>query len=97
MWNYIKKKAYNVFISHPEDVCMTYLEHSRFSLYLSAQLTIGALQAFIHAIIPVLFKTSSSDLVTSIETTINNAGCRKYITFNEIVNVVHDYPDSHYY
>ena len=97
MWNYIKTKAYNIFISHPEDVCMSYVEHSFFSLYLSARLTIGALQAFIHAIIPVLFTTSSSDLVSSIDTIINNSGCKRHITFNEIVDVLHDYPDSHYY
>mgnify|MGYP001584212774 CR=1 FL=1 len=97
MWNYIKTKSYNIFISHPEDVCMTYLEHSFFSLYLSSRLIIGAFQAFVHAIIPALFKTSSSDLVTSIDTTINSAGCRKYITFQKIDEVIHDYPDSHYY
>ena len=97
MWDYIKAKVYSIFISHPEDVCMTYLEHSYFSLWLSTRFTIGALQAFIHAIIPTLFKTSSSDLVTSVETTINNAGCKRYINFNEILKVEHDYPDSHYY
>ena len=96
MWSYIKNSLHSIFVFHPQDVCMTYVEHFMFSLCLSGRFTIGAIQAFIHAIIPVLFKTSSSDLVSSIETTLNTAGCRRAISYNDIINILHEYPECHY-
>mgnify|MGYP006974200773 FL=1 len=36
-------------------------EHSRFSFYLSYLLAIASVKAMIHALIPALFKTSTTD------------------------------------
>lgn len=61
---------------HPSDVCMTYIEHAKFSLYISAQLAIGAVKAFIHAACPDIFVTSTSDLIDLLRYTLAEAGCR---------------------
>ena len=39
----------------------TWKEHSRFSFYLSYLLVIASVKAMIHALIPALFKTSTTD------------------------------------
>ena len=96
MWSYIKNTLYNIFISHPQHVCMTYLEHFIFSLCLSGKFTVGAVQAFIHEIIPILFKTSSSDLVNSMQHTMHTSGCKGNINYCDIINILHEYPESHY-
>ena len=56
----------NYFKKHPEENNMTYLQHMCFSLHLSAAFLSASMCAFVHAIVPELFKTSSSDLVRSL-------------------------------
>ena len=68
---------YNFFLSHPRKVCMTYIDHAKFSGNLGIKLLVGSLKALIHAIIPELYKTSTSDLVNEIKTDIENSGCNK--------------------
>lgn len=67
----------NFFLSHPRKVCMTYLDHAKFSSNLGIKLFIGSIKALIHAIIPELYKTSTSDLVNELKIEIENAGCDK--------------------
>jgi len=45
---------------HPE--AMTYIEHFKHSMYLSYLLLDNSIKAFVHAIIPEFFKTSTSDV-----------------------------------
>lgn len=57
------------FIEHPNLHNMTYIEHLLFSSYLGIQFSIAATSAFIHAIFPFLFETTSTDyanLITNI-------------------------------
>ena len=49
------------FFKHPAQVNMTYLEHFKLSLNLSNILFQGSVKAFIHAIYPDIFITSTSD------------------------------------
>jgi hypothetical protein len=48
---------------HPSKVCMTYLEHMKLSLELSSIFFIGSLKAILHAFIPDVCVTSSTDTV----------------------------------
>ena len=51
--------------NHPSNVCMTYLQHMKLSIELSSLFFIGSIKAFIHAFIPDIYITSSSDLVNT--------------------------------
>jgi hypothetical protein len=50
------------FTSHPNEHNMTYCQHFFRSLGLSSELCLGGVKAFIHAWLPFLFETSSTDL-----------------------------------
>jgi len=65
-----------IYFVHPTKVCMTYIEHSKFSLYLAKCMFIGCLKAIAHAFIPDIFITSSSDITEHIRDSIIKAGCR---------------------
>lgn len=71
-----KNNKYSIF-QHANENCMSYIEHAMLSLNLSSKLFMGSIKAFIHAFIPNLYKTSSSDLLYELQTIINNAGCHK--------------------
>lgn len=61
---------------HPENVCMTYMEHAYFSLSISMRLFKGSVLAFVHALCPDIFVTSTSDLLFELEEDMKNVGCR---------------------
>lgn len=71
-----KNTKYSIF-PHANENCMSYIEHAKLSLNLSSKLFIGSAKALIHAFIPNLYKTSSSDVVGELQNIINNAGCHK--------------------
>ena len=62
--------------SHPAQVCMTYLEHMKLSLELSSLFFIGSIKALIHAFIPDICITSSTDTVNFAREKMSKAGCR---------------------
>ena len=61
---------------HPSDVCMTYIEHMKFALNLSFELLIGSIQSTIHAFIPDMYVTSTTDLVTKLDKMLKESGCK---------------------
>ena len=61
---------------HPSNVCMTYLQHMKLSLELSSLFFIGSIKAFIHAFIPDIFITSSTDIVNIANQKMKKVGCR---------------------
>ena len=61
---------------HPKDVCMTYFEHARLSLYFSYLFSKGAVFAIVHALIPDVAVSSTSDTVKTIIDILNKSGCR---------------------
>jgi len=65
------------YFAHPQSVCMCYFEHMRLSLGFSVNFFIGSLTAFIHAFIPGLFITSTSELIKNIDNTLKTRGCHK--------------------
>ena len=62
--------------SHPSNVCMTYFQHMKLSLELSYLFFIGSIKAIIHAFIPDLFITSSTEIVSIAKEKMSKAGCR---------------------
>ena len=48
--------------AHPDEVCMSYTQHCKLSLKLCLLMLLGCIKAFIHAFIPDLFITSTSDI-----------------------------------
>ena len=62
---------------HPTKVCMTYVEHMLFSLYLSYSFLKASICAFCHAVYPDVFITHSSDTLTTLLADIKDVGCRK--------------------
>ena len=64
------------YFAHPNNVCISYLEHLIFSIVLSFSLLLGSLKAFVHAIIPSMFITSTTDLVKDIDIKLKTSGCK---------------------
>ena len=69
-------KFINIFTALPKNVCMTYFQHFIFSMKLSFHYCLYSYKAFVHAIIPSLYITSSSDSVKEIEDVLKEAGCK---------------------
>ena len=67
---------YSYFV-HPNSVCMSYFQHAKFSLTLSKDLAIGSLQAFVHALFPNYYITSTTDLTKHLIKKLKNSGCNK--------------------
>ena len=64
------------FFKHPKNVCMTYLEHCMFSLKISKTFLVGSFKALVHAFIPDIYITSTSDIVSDVNNRLDNSGCR---------------------
>jgi len=77
------------YFSHPNSVCMSYYTHFCFSMNLSRKLFIGSIQAFIHAIFPNVFITSSSDLLKDMQDDFDSVGCDKIDETSEFPDCLH--------
>ena len=64
------------FFSHPQEVCMSYFQHMKLSLYFSWIFSKASVLAFIHAFFPDTFITSTSDTNKQIEKILKESGCR---------------------
>lgn len=63
------------FFKHPSNVCMTYIQHMKLSLHFAAILGIGSVQAVIHAFIPDICITSTTDVSKKINHMLKTNGC----------------------
>lgn len=75
----LKKKRVlktNMF-SHPQDVCMTYVEHWFFAMGLAGHFALAAIRSTVHAFLPNLFVQSSSDAVRRVARLLAESGCRQ--------------------
>ena len=63
------------YFHHPQKVCMSYFQHCFFSLKLARYFLVGTFKAIVHAFIPSLYITSSSDMIEDVKNEISNAGC----------------------
>jgi len=64
------------FFSHPNNVCMSYFQHMKLSLSFSFHMFTGSCKAIVHAFIPSLFITGTTDTAIYLEKTLKNSGCR---------------------
>ena len=64
-----------MWFQHPKQVCMTYFQHLRLSLYFSYILWKGSIQSFIHALFPDLYIRSTTDISLLLIDTLKTAGC----------------------
>lgn len=62
---------------HPQNVCLTYFEHLKFSMELSYIFTKAAACAIIHGIYPDILVTHSSDTINIIKEKMKKIGCRE--------------------
>jgi hypothetical protein len=60
-------KNTNIFTAHPNEVRMTYLQHTRFALMLSWQTLTCAVGSLIHAFFPFLFVTHTSTTIRKLQ------------------------------
>ncbi len=67
----------SMFKAHPNKAGMTYFEHMLLSLRFSFMLFVASIQAFIHALFPFSFETSTSDVIKRIDTIMVKMGCKK--------------------
>lgn len=74
------------FFKHPQKVCMNYLSHMRFSLYLSSQFAIASAGAFCHAIYPDILITHSSDTISKLSSDMKKIGCRQEENMEKYLN-----------
>jgi len=65
------------FLEHPSKVCMTYVSHCRFSLFLSVLFLKASVQAVIHAMFPFWCTHSSIENCHQIILLIQENGCPK--------------------
>ena len=69
-------RSHYMIFSHPGNVCMTYWTHFCFSMSLSRKFAGASIGSFIHAFIPPLFLTHSSDTIRDMTATMKSVGCR---------------------
>ena len=60
---------------HPSDVCMTYFQHMKVSLRFSFLFFKGNILSIIHAFLPDLFITSTTDINQKIYNILKENGC----------------------
>lgn len=75
-----RKMSADSYWSHPASVCMTYFQHFCFSMMLCRKFAIGSMKAFVHAVYPAVYITSSSDLIEDVKEDMKKVGCRKDAT-----------------
>ena len=73
----LKPQVIYSYFQHPQAVCMSYFEHCMFSLKLARYFAVGSLKAVVHAFLPNMYITSSSDLLVTVKEDMAKIGCHK--------------------
>ena len=55
------------YFNHPNSVCMTYFQHCKLSFGFGVQFLLGSFKAFVHAFIPSMCITSTTDLIEDVK------------------------------
>ena len=61
----------DIFTKHPASVGQTWAQHGRFALSVSWTLTLAALAAVDHAVVPALYKTTASQAIDQLHAKIH--------------------------
>jgi hypothetical protein len=65
------------FFTHPNSVCMTYFEHMSLSLGFSKTLMGASWKSLVHAFVPSMYITSTSDTQKKLRRQLTEAGCER--------------------
>lgn len=63
-----------IFTDHPSSVDETYFEHMRFAGWFAGKLFLAGSAAFIHALLPFMFKTTASGIIRQLYERTHNRG-----------------------
>lgn len=63
---FIDKIIYKIFVRHPEENNMTYIQHLFRAWSISFKLSIALFALLIHGLIPSLFETTGTDCIKSL-------------------------------
>ena len=66
----------NPFTAHPRSVGESYLEHGFFACRYGAKMTLGGVAAFVHGLLPFLFKTTGSRITRELAETLDASAAR---------------------
>ena len=66
-----------ILLKHPKNVCLTYCEHLVLSLEFSIRFYIASIKAIIHAFLPFMFITSTSDTIKIIDKKLKVNKCKQ--------------------
>tara|TARA_Y100001980_G_C14531672_1_gene307703 strand:- start:268 stop:576 length:309 start_codon:yes stop_codon:yes gene_type:complete len=70
-------RCLKMLFKHPTQVCMTYFQHARLSLRLSYIFGSASSKALVHAFLPDIFDTSSTEAVKNAENLMKQSGCKQ--------------------
>jgi hypothetical protein len=74
---YYTQMIFNFLTKHPNSNGMGYFKHLFYSLKFALMLFFASLKAVIHALLPFLFSTSTSDVIRDISKIQKSIGCKK--------------------
>ena len=69
-------KVKDFLTKHPNEVCLTYYTHWKLSMTLSVKFAVASFKALIHAFIPSIFISSSTNCVTEINELLTANKCK---------------------
>jgi hypothetical protein len=89
----------SVFVDHPKSVCMTYLQHFRFSFKMAFVFLGTFVSCLIHAFFPCYCVTCVTDTQEYVERELTKVGCRKTPQDNtdEYIRKIHQINTSEHY
>jgi hypothetical protein len=66
----------NPFTAHPREVGESYLEHGLFACTYGVKMALGGVAAFLHGLLPFLFKTTGSRITRELNATLEASAAR---------------------
>jgi len=66
-----------ILLEHPKSICLTYCKHFILSLEFSIRFYIASIKAIIHAFLPFIFITSTSDTIKIVDKKLMVNKCKK--------------------
>ena len=75
--NHLQNIIMEKFVSHPRSVCMDYISHFGFAMYMAKLHTYGVYVSVVHAFFPWMYPSTVTELNVLIKEKIEQNGCRK--------------------
>ena len=66
----------NPFTAHPHEVGETYFEHCAFACRYGIKMTLGGLAAFVHGLLPFVFRTTGSRVTRELNAALDASAAR---------------------